>query len=150
MLYHPASGSGDSAIEATSDIVKSVDGGSTWTALASSGLPEKARGRVGIAVASGTGGRRLYAIVEQGFYRSDDGARWPQATKDPRVIGSEYLSRVFVDTRNPDVLYVSQTSMYRSKDGGKTSKPLREPPAATIPCGAGSTPARSRAHDFRC
>ena len=37
VLYRPASGSGDSAIEATSDIVKSSDGGSTWAPLASSG-----------------------------------------------------------------------------------------------------------------
>jgi len=121
VIYRPASGSGDSAKEATSDIVKSGDGGSTWTHLASSSLPEKARGRVGIAVAPGTGGRRMYAILEQGFFRSDDGGTtWQQSTKDPRVTGNEYFSRVFVDTRNPDVLYVSQTSMYRSTDGGKT------------------------------
>lgn len=121
VLYRPASGSGDSAIEASSDIVKSADAGATWTPLASSGLPEKARGRVGIAVAPATGGRRLYAILEQGFFRSDDGGNtWQQSTKDPRVTGSEYFSRVFVDTRNPDLLYVSQTSMYRSTDGGKT------------------------------
>ncbi|HTW58893.1 MAG TPA: hypothetical protein VMD99_12255 [Terriglobales bacterium] len=120
-LYRPGSGSGDSAIEATSDIVKSADGGSTWAALASTGLPEKARGRVGVAVAAGTGGRRMYAIMEQGFFRSDDGgATWHQSTKDPRVTGNDYFSRVFIDTRNPDVLYVSQTSMYRSTDGGKT------------------------------
>src|SRR3984957_4267775 len=121
VLYRPASGSGDSAVEATADIMKSGDGGSTWTPLASKGLPEKARGRVGIAVAPGTGGRRLYAILNQGFFRSDDGGTtWQQSSKDPRVIASEYFSRVFVDTRNPDVLYVSQTSMYRSTDGGKT------------------------------
>ncbi|MGB8065845.1 MAG: hypothetical protein WCF26_28430 [Candidatus Sulfotelmatobacter sp.] len=121
VLYHPASGSGESALEATSDIVKSGDSGLTWTALADTGLPEKARGRVGIAVAPGTSGRRLYAIMEQGFFRSDDGgATWQQSTKDPRVTGNEYFSRVFVDTKNPDVLYVSQTSMYRSTDGGKT------------------------------
>jgi len=120
-LYRPASGSGDSATEATSEIMKSGDGGSTWTPLASTGLPEKARGRVGIALAPGTGGRRLYAIMEQGFFRSDDGGTtWQQSTKDPRVTGNAYFSRVFVDTRNPDVLYVSQTSMYRSTDGGKT------------------------------
>jgi photosystem II stability/assembly factor-like uncharacterized protein len=120
-VSHPASGFGDSAVEATSDIVKSADGGSTWAALTGSGLPEKARGRLGIAVAPETSGRRLYAIMEQGFFRSDDGgATWQQSTKDPRVIGSEYFSRVFVDTRNPDILYVAQTSMYRSTDGGKT------------------------------
>ena len=121
VLYHPGSGSGDSAVEGTSDIVKSGDGGATWAPLASTGLPDKARGRLGIAVAPGTAGRRLYAIMEQGFFRSDDaGQTWQQSTKDPRVTGNEYFSRVFVDTRNPDVLYVSQTSMYRSTDGGKT------------------------------
>jgi photosystem II stability/assembly factor-like uncharacterized protein len=120
-IYRPSSGTGDSTTEATSDIVRSTDGGATWTALASTGLPEKARGRVGIAVAAGTGGRRLYAIMQPGFFRSDDGgATWQQSTKDPRVNGNEYFSRVFVDTKNPDVLYVSQTSMYRSTDGGKT------------------------------
>src|SRR5215469_14771870 len=121
VVYRPASGSGDSAKEATSDIVKSADGGSTWTPLTGTGLPEKARGRLGIAVAPETGGHRLYAIMEQGFFRSDNGgATWQQSTKDPRVTGNEYFSRVFVDTRNPDVLYVAQTSMYRSTDGGKT------------------------------
>jgi photosystem II stability/assembly factor-like uncharacterized protein len=120
-VYRPASGSGDSEIKATSDIIKSNDGGSTWTPLVSKGLPEKARGRLGIAVAGGTGGRRLYAIVDQGFFRSDDGgATWQQSTKDPRVIGSEYFSRIFVDPNHPDVLYVAQTSLYRSIDGGKT------------------------------
>ena len=63
----------------------------------------------------------MYAIVEQGFYRSDDGgANWYQSTKDPRVLGSPYFSRVFADPQNPDVLYVAQTSLYRSTDGGKT------------------------------
>ena len=151
VLYHPASGSGDSAIEATSDIVKSSDGGSTWTPLASTGLPEKARGRVGIAVAPGTGGRRLYAILEQGFFRSDDGgATWQQSTKDPRVIGSEYFSRVFVDTRNPDVLYVSQTSMYRSTDGGKTFEAFAGAPSGDDFHVAWIDPQRSGAHDFWC
>ena len=121
VLFHPASGAGDSAIEATSEVVKSGDAGSTWVPLKGTGLPEKARGRMGISVAPGTEGRRLYVIVDQGFYRSDDaGATWRQSTKDPRVLGSEYFSRIFVDPRNPDVLYVSQTSMYRSTDGGKT------------------------------
>ena len=116
-LYHPASGFGDSAVAATSDIVVSTDQGSTWHPLASKGLPEKGRGRLGIAAISG----RLYAIVDQGFYRSDDGgANWQQSTKDPRVVGSEYFSRVFADPSNADILYVAQTSLYRSTDGGHT------------------------------
>jgi photosystem II stability/assembly factor-like uncharacterized protein len=121
VFYHPSTGAGDSEIKASSEIVKSTDEGSSWATLASQGLPEKARGRLGISVAPGTGGRRLYAITDQGFFRSDDGgANWLQSTKDSRVIGSPYFSRVFVDTNNPDIVYVAQTSLYRSTDGGKT------------------------------
>jgi photosystem II stability/assembly factor-like uncharacterized protein len=121
VVFHPESGSGATQVADTSDIIKSSDGGSTWAPLVSKGLPDKARGRVGISVAAGTGGRRLYAIVDQGLFRSDDGgANWYQSSKDPRVIGSLYFSRVFTDPKNPDVLYVAQTSLYRSTDGGKT------------------------------
>jgi photosystem II stability/assembly factor-like uncharacterized protein len=121
VLYRPASGSGDSEVPATSEIVKSADEGSTWNPLVSKGLPDKGWGRLGIAVAPETNGRRLYAILEQGFFRSDDGgASWQQSTTDPRLLGSGYFSRIFVDPRNPDVLYVAQTSMYRSTDGGHT------------------------------
>ncbi|MGA2595694.1 MAG: hypothetical protein ABSH09_01650 [Bryobacteraceae bacterium] len=116
-LFHPASGSGDKEIKATSDLYESTDEGSNWRPLSTKGLPEKDRGRVGIAVV----GRRLYAILDQGFYRSDDGgASWQQSTKDPRIIGSGYFSRVFADPLHPDTLYVAQTSLYRSTDGGRT------------------------------
>lgn len=125
-LYIPGSGTADPAAKekgrkATSLIYKSVDEGSTWQPLDAKGLPEKDRGRLGISIAPGTGGQRLYAIMDQGFFRSDDGgATWTQSTKDPRILGNEYFSRVFIDTKNPDVLYVAQTSLYRSTDGGHT------------------------------
>ena len=103
-VYYPGSGTGDSAKAATSEIWKSSDEGSTWKALASKGLPEKDRGRLGIVVAPGNEGRRIYAILKQGFYRSDDGgATWQRSTTDTRVIGSEYFSRIFVDPLNADV-----------------------------------------------
>ena len=107
--------------EDNSEIYKSTDEGSTWTTLPAKGLPAPGRGRMGISVAAGTHGQRLYAIVSQGFYRSDDGGTtWYQSTKDPRIVGSAYFSRIFADTQNPDVLYVAQTSLYRSTDGGRT------------------------------
>src|SRR5580704_12481253 len=119
-LFRPASGSGDKEIKATSELFKSTDQGSTWHPLITKGLPEKDRGRVGIAAV----GRRVYAILDQGFYRSDDGgATWEQSTKDPRVVGSAYFSRVFADPLHPDTLYVAQTSFYRSTDGGHTFEP---------------------------
>ena len=111
----------DKEPEDNSLIYKSTDEGSTWTLLASKGLPETGRGRLGIAVAPHTGGKRLYAVMNQGFYRSDDGgANWTKSTIDPRILGNSYFSRIFVDTKNPDILYMAQTSLYRSTDGGHT------------------------------
>lgn len=100
-------------------IYKSTDEGSTWTLLDADGMPSKKWGRTGIAVAPGDHGRRVFAITSEGLYRSDDaGTNWRRITDDPRVIGNGYFSRVFVDPKNPDVVYVMQTCTYRSTDGG--------------------------------
>jgi photosystem II stability/assembly factor-like uncharacterized protein len=100
-------------------IYKSTDGGLTWQPLSMRGLPDGRRGRIGVAAAPGQG--RVYAIMNQGFFRSDDaGESWTQVTKDPRVVGSWYFSRAYADPKNADVVYVMQTTMYRSTDGGKT------------------------------
>lgn len=108
-------------IGSESQIFKSTDAGATWQQVSDSGLPTNPRGRIGVAVARGTNGKRVYAIMSQGFFRSDDGgATWQQSTKDPRVLGSGYFSRTYADPNNADVVYVMQTSTYRSADGGKT------------------------------
>ncbi len=102
-------------------ILKSTDAGETWAPLPDKGLPPLKRGRIGLAVAPGLSGQRIFALMHQGLFRSDDGGQtWQQITKDPRVVGSEYFGRVFSDTKNPDVVYVMQTSTYRSSDGGRT------------------------------
>jgi photosystem II stability/assembly factor-like uncharacterized protein len=104
-----------------SQIIKSTDEGVTWQETNESGLPANPRGRIGVAVAPGTNGQRVYAIMNQGFFRSDDGGRtWIQSTKDRRVLGSGYFSRTYADPNNRDVVYVMQTSTYCSTDGGKT------------------------------
>ena len=100
-------------------IYKSTDEGSSWKKLDADGMPPDKWGRTGVAVAPGNHGRRVFAIVAQGLYRSDDaGVNWRQITQDPRVIGDSYFSRIFVDPRNADVVYVVQTCLYRSTDGG--------------------------------
>ena len=102
-------------------LYKSTDQGSTWIQLPGTGLPPGAWDRTGVAVAPGNHGRRIFAITGPGLFRSDDaGVTWRQITKDPRVIGNLYFSRVFVDPRDADVVYVMQTSLYRSTDGGQT------------------------------
>lgn len=102
-------------------IYKSTNEGSTWKVLDAKGMPTEKWDRTGVAVAPGNHGKRVFAIVGQGLYRSDDaGATWKQITNDPRVFGDGYFSRVFVDPKNPDTVYVVQTCLYRSTDGGVT------------------------------
>jgi photosystem II stability/assembly factor-like uncharacterized protein len=102
-------------------IYKSADEGATWQPAGESGLPPDHRGRIGVAVAPGSDGRRVFAIMNQGLFRSGDGgATWQRITEDARIVGNFYFSRVFVDPKNADVVYVMQTSTYRSTDGGKT------------------------------
>src|ERR1043166_465687 len=109
-------------------IYKSTDEGSTWQPVAGKGLPESRRGRIGLTVAPGD--RRVYAVMNQGFFRSDDaGETWTQITKDPRVVGSWYFSRTYADPRNADVVYVMQTTTYRSTDGGKTFEAFKGGPS---------------------
>jgi photosystem II stability/assembly factor-like uncharacterized protein len=105
-------------------IYKTTDGGETWTAVSSPTLPSARVGRIGVAVAPD--GRKVFAIIAadrdgNGLYRSDDGGvTWQRSTKDPRIQGNGYFSRVFLDPKNPNVVFVAQTSLYRSDDGGIT------------------------------
>ncbi|MGB6715898.1 MAG: hypothetical protein WBE47_02990 [Candidatus Acidiferrales bacterium] len=123
-MWHPASRvffppTGKPATGPDAWIYKSTDEGSTWKKLDADGMPPEKWGRTGIAVAPGNHGRHVFAIVDEGLYRSDDaGVNWHQITTDPRVLGNGYFSRVFVDPKNPAVVYVVQTCLYRSTDGG--------------------------------
>jgi photosystem II stability/assembly factor-like uncharacterized protein len=102
-------------------IYKSTDEGSTWKQLPGTGFPADPLGRVGLAVAPGDRGRRVFVIAKPGLFRSDDaGENWAKITTDPRISGDVYICHVYVDPRNPDIVYVMQTTTYRSTDGGET------------------------------
>lgn len=111
-------------------VFKSTDEGETWQQLTGAGLPATGRGTIGLAVAPTTKGNRVYAIINSGFFRSDDGgANWTRSTSDPRITGSTFFGKTYTDPLNPDIVYVMQTSMYRSLDGGKTWESYKGAPS---------------------
>src|SRR5438876_4122413 len=118
--------SGESFISSGSGLYKSTDGGDTWHEL-TKGLPGSADGlgRMGIAVAPSRPSR-VYASVEArrnaGVYRSDDGGEsWERVNDDRRIGGrGPGAMGIAVAPNNPDILYVANTSTWRSTDGGKT------------------------------
>ncbi len=107
---------------------KSVDGGSTWTELAS-GLPTGLKGRIGLAV-SPTRHDRVWAIVEAkdgGVFRSDDaGATWQRMNGDSSVRERAwYYSHIIADPKDEDTVYVLTLEINKSIDGGRTFQVVR-------------------------
>jgi photosystem II stability/assembly factor-like uncharacterized protein len=104
-----------------SQIYRSSDEGVTWKKTSPNGLPGGNFGSISLAIAPGTKGQRVYDYVAQGMFRSDDGGEhWTRATDDPRLIGGGQFHDVTVDPRNANILFATQTSLYRSTDAGKT------------------------------
>ncbi len=105
-------------------IWKSTDSGETWTKI-NQGLPSE-MGKIGVSV-SRANSQKVYAIVEAeksvaGLYRSDNGgATWTHMTNNPLLTSrSWYYMEVLADPINEDVVYVLNSPLTRSIDGGKT------------------------------
>ena len=108
-----------------SGLFKSTDGGETWTEITRNpGMPSGLVGRIGVAVTAANS-NRVYALVENengGLFKSDDaGATWSLVNSDRNVRQRAfYYTHVFADQKNADVVYMQNTSMFRSVDAGKT------------------------------
>ncbi|MGB7285129.1 MAG: hypothetical protein WBE13_22915 [Candidatus Acidiferrum sp.] len=114
-----------------SGLYKSSDDGTTWTHLEGHGLPSGVLGRIGVSV-SGGDGNRVYAIIEAekgGVYRSDDaGETWQLINPDHRFTQRAwYFHHIFADPKSVDTVYVLNTAVYRSTDGGHTFNFVRAP-----------------------
>jgi photosystem II stability/assembly factor-like uncharacterized protein len=115
-----------------SGIYKSTDGGKTWTHLTGHGLPAGPLGRIGLAVAPGSRGARVYATIDagadSGLYRSDDGGGAWSRVSSQTSFTSAYFASVTVDPKNQDTIYAMGQSVKRSTDGGKTFEIFRGAP----------------------
>jgi photosystem II stability/assembly factor-like uncharacterized protein len=108
-----------------SGLFKSTDGGTTWRHL-TQGLPttDQGLGRIGFGI-SPSNPSILYATVDApragGIFRSDDaGETWRRVCEDRRTWGrGSDFAEIRVDPKNPDTVYVANTCVYRSTDGGK-------------------------------
>ncbi len=117
-----------------SGLFKSTDGGDHWSQL-TGGLPTFAQGlgRIGIGIAP-SDPNRMYAQVESreagGLYRSDDaGLTWKRVNSEERIYGrGSDFACVRVDPKNRDVIYVANTSTYRSTDAGQSFTAIKGAP----------------------
>ncbi|HZS60374.1 MAG TPA: hypothetical protein VFA43_13965 [Gemmatimonadaceae bacterium] len=132
----------DSAHPLGVSIYKSIDDGATWHAIGGKGLPTNARFEIAAL------GTRVYAERSgsgrdaSGLYRSNDGgATWALATKQLLSAGG---GPIYVDPKNPEVLYLMGTAMYRSTDGGRSVVAIKGSPGGDDPRDLWIDPANPR------
>lgn len=105
-----------------STVYKSIDGGKTWNEI-SKGLPKGDMGRIGIAV-SPVDENYMYAIVEArdekgGFFQSTNkGESWNRMSG--YNTSGNYYQEIICDLTNRDKVFVMDTWLHHTTDGGKT------------------------------
>ncbi len=109
-----------------SGIYVTHDAGAHWMRIEGHGLPHSPLGKIDVAPAP-SNSKRVYALIQtadQGsIWRSDDGGvkTGRRAAGSARLIGrAGYYIKLAVNPKNPDEVFVANSSFWTSTDGGKT------------------------------
>lgn len=111
-----------------SALYKSTDGGATWNKMMN-GIPAGDLGRIGLNYAPANPDV-LYAVVEAtegkgGVFKSTDrGASWEK--QSGYTTSGNYYQKIFCDPKDVNKIFVMNTYLGVSKDGGKTFSILGE------------------------
>ncbi len=114
-----------------SGLYKTTDGGDTWNEL-TNGLPEGIKGKIGVAV-SGANPNRVWALVESenagGLYRSENGGgNFFKINSDRNFLQRAwYYTHIIADPLDAETVYIMNTGLWRSTDGGKSFNFIRVP-----------------------
>ncbi len=125
-------GNGEALFVGTNDqgVLRSADGGATWTAV-NNGIP-KTGGQVGVQnlwIDPADPAVILAGTYESGLVRSaDGGATWQLTTI------TDYIQNITFDTANPGVLYVGtfNSGLFKSTDYGQTFSSFSAPMIAEV------------------
>ena len=115
-----------------SGIWKSTDGGETWKNITTAkGFPKGTWGIVGVAVCA-SNSDKVYALIENkdgGMYVSNDaGESWTLQSSDNNIRQRAwYYTKVFVDPKNDNLVWVLNVNFLKSTDGGKTFRNVNTP-----------------------
>lgn len=111
---------------------KSEDGGENWKNMSKSkGLPKDTLGILGVAI-SPSNPDKVYTIIESkegGLFSSVNGGdSWTKVNSQNEIRQRAwYYSKVFVDPKEENTVYVLNVNFLRSKNGGKTFEVIRTP-----------------------
>jgi photosystem II stability/assembly factor-like uncharacterized protein len=110
-----------------SGLMRSADGGATWTEItaeANKGFPKKPYGRLAVAIAP-SNAKRVYCFVESTdsalFVSDDGGATWDKRDKSSWMVWRPfYFAKLIVDPKNPDRVFKTDGPLILSEDAGKS------------------------------